>query len=84
MLCRDRTLDKLHNTRESAGLEAFHQLYLEHNPKLSSRHVGLLLEILRCKFEGDLVSCVEAFERKVREWGKDVDDNTVIGIVILG
>ena len=49
--------------------------------------MGLLLEILRYKFEADLVSCVEAFERKVREYekqsGKDVDDDTVIGIVIL-
>ena len=70
------------------GREAYRQLYLEYNPRLKTRYVGLLLEILRCKFEGDLVTCIEAFERKVREYekqsGKDIDDETIIGIVILG
>ncbi|CAE7244466.1 unnamed protein product [Symbiodinium sp. CCMP2592] len=91
MLCRDRALDKLHNAGASGrprGLEALRQLYMEYNPKLSSRYVGLLLEILRYRFEGDLVSCVEAFESKVREYekqsGKEVEDDTIIGIVILG
>ena len=88
MLCRGRALDKLHNCGDNEGVEAYRQLYLEYNPKLNSRYVGLLLEILRYKFEGDLVSCIESFERKVREYekqsGKDVDDETVIGIVILG
>ena len=88
MLCRDRALDKLRNSGENEGLEAYRQLYLEYNPRLKTRYVGLLLEILRYKFEGDLVTCIEAFERKVREYekqsGKDIDDETIIGIVILG
>ena len=88
MLCRERALDKLRNSGENEGLEAYRQLYLEYNPRLKTRYVGLLLEILRYKFEGDLVTCIEAFERKVREYekqsGKDIDDETIIGIVILG
>ena len=88
MLCRDRALDKLRNSGENEGLEAYRQLYPEYNPRLKTRCVGLLLEILRYKFEGDLVTCIEAFERKVREYekqsGKDIDDETIIGIVILG
>ena len=70
MLCRGRALDKLHNCGDNEGVEAYRQLYLEYNPKLNSRYVGLLLEILRYKFEGDLVSCIESFERKVREYEK--------------
>ena len=88
MLCRERALDKLRNSGENEGLEAYRQLYLEYNPRLKTRYVGLLLEILRYKFEGDLVTCIEAFERKVREYekqsGKDIGDETIIGIVILG
>ena len=88
MLCRERALDKLRNSGENEGLEAYRQLYLVYNPRLKTRYVGLLLEILRYKFEGDLVTCIDAFERKVREYekqsGKDIDDETIIGIVILG
>ena len=69
------------NCTTSEGLEAYRQLYLEYNPRLKTRYVGLLLEILRYKFEGDLVTCIEDFERKVREY---IDDETIIGVVILG
>ena len=74
--------------QQQQQLEAYRQLYLEYNPRLKTRYVGLFVEILRYKFEGDLVTCIEAFERKVREYekqsGKDIDDETIIGIVILG
>ena len=70
MLCRERALDKLNSSGENEGLEACRQFYLEYNPRLKTRYVGLLLEILRYKFEDDLVPCIEAFERKVREYEK--------------
>ena len=38
MLCRERALDKLHNSGENEGLEAYRQLYVEYNPRLNSRY----------------------------------------------
>ena len=70
MLLRERALDKLHNSGENEGLEAYRQLYLEYNPRLNSRYVRLLRQILQSKFDGDLVAGLEALERKVREYEK--------------
>ena len=71
-------LDKCHNARVNEGFEAWRQFVMEWEPKLRTRYVGLLMNVLGYRFRDDIPTKLAAFERTVHEYEnqstKTVDD----------
>ena len=80
-------LDKCHNVSANEGFEAWRQFVMEWEPKLRTRYVGLLMNVLGYRFRDDIPSKLAAFERTVHDYEnqstKTVDD-IKIGVTMLG
>ena len=60
-------LDKCHNAGGvNEGFEAWRQFVMEWEPKLRTRCVGLLMNVLEYRFRDDIPTKLAAFERKRR------------------
>ena len=82
-------LDKCHNAGVNEGFEAWRQFVKEWEPKLRTRFVGLLMNVLSYRFKDDIPSKMAAFERLVHDYENPSsetidDDDTKIGVTMLG
>ena len=81
-------LDKCHNAGVNEGFEAWRQFVMEWEPKLRTRYVGLLMNVLGYRFRDDIPTKLAAFERTVHDYEnqstKTVDDDIKIGVTMLG
>ena len=75
-------LDKCHN----AGVNEW--FVMEWEPKLRARYVGLLMNVLGCRFRDDIPTKLAAIEGTVHDCEnkstKTVDDDIRIGVTMLG
>ena len=88
MLCTGPALNKCYNAGVTEGYESWRQFVLQWEPKLASRFVGLLMQLLSFQFEGDLSARVSQFDRLVSAYEaqtkKKVDDSVKVGVAITG
>ena len=81
-------LDKCHNASVNEGFEAWRQFVMEWEPKLRTRYVGLLMNVLGYRFRDDIPTKPAAFERTVHDCEnqstKTADDDIKIGVTMLG
>ena len=81
-------LDKCHNAGVNGGFEAWRQFVMEWEPKLRTRYVGLLMNVLGYRFRDDIPTKLAAFERTIHDYEnqstKTVDDDIKIGVTMLG
>ena len=81
-------LDKCHNAGVNEGFEAWRQFVMECEPKLRTRYVGLLMNVLGNRFRDDIPTKLAAFERTVHDYEnqsiKTLDDDIKIGVTMLG
>ena len=70
------------------GFEAWRQFVMEWEPKLRTRYVGLLMNVLGCRFRDDIPAKLAAFERTGHDYEnqitKTVDDDIKTGVTMLG
>ena len=55
-------LDKCHNAGVNEGFEAWRQFVMEWEPKLRTRYVGLLVNVLEYRFRDDIPTKLAAFQ----------------------
>ena len=88
MLLQGRALDIAQNTDLGNGLEVYRKLVSEYRPRLASRFVGTLTQLMSHKFTASLEAEIPFFEKLVRryeaETGKVLDDTIKLGIIING
>ena len=88
ILLRKRPLDRLRTVGISEGFEVYRQLHLEYEPKIQSRFVGLLMNLLLFSFDGAIPTKIAKFKRKVKEYtdqsGQDIADDVLHSILIIG
>jgi hypothetical protein len=88
MLCTGPALNKCYNAGVTEGFESWRQFVLQWEPKLASRFVGLLMQLLTFQFEGDLSHKVSQFDRLIAAYEtqakKKVDDDIKVGVAIIG
>ena len=78
-------LDKCHNASVNEGFEAWRQFVMEWEPKLRTRYVGLLMNVLGYRFRD--ISTKLAAENRTRlrdQSTKTVEDDIKIGVTMLG
>ena len=80
-------LDKCHNAGVNERFEAWRQFVMEWGPKLRTRYVGLLMNVLGYRLRDDIPTKLAAFERTAHDSEnqstKTVDD-IKIGVTMLG
>ena len=85
-LTKGSALDRVINSGEGEGLEAWRNLILRYDPRLRSRAAGQLMEILKWDFAGELTARIEGFERAITTYqastNEVVSDNLRVGIVL--
>ena len=88
MLCAGPALNKCYNARTGEGYETCRQFVVQWAPKLASRFVGLLMQLMSFQFDGDLVYRIGQFEWLCCDYGsqsgKRVEDDTKVGAMLLG
>ena len=88
MLCTGSSLNKCYNAGPGEGYETWGQFVVQWAPKLASRFVGLLMQLMSFQFDGDLVYRIGQFERLCCDYeaqsGKRVEDDTKVGVMLLG
>ena len=81
-------LDKCYNAGVNEGFEAWRQFVMGWEPKLRTRYVGLMVNVLRYRFRDDIPTKLAAFERTVHDYEnqstKTADDDIKIGVTMLG
>ena len=86
MTCRGQALNRIVNAGPGEGLEAWRLLMKHHEPPTTTRHAGMLMEILAFSFEGDPTERIQRFERDVFRYeessGEKVTENVRIGVVL--
>ena len=83
----EAALDKCHNAGVNERFEAWRQL-VEWEPKVRTRYVGLLMNVLVYRLRDDIPTKLAAIERTVHDYDnqstKTVDDDIKIGVTMLG
>ena len=86
MLLQGRALDTCQTAGLGEGFETYRRLVAEYKPRLASRFVGTLMQMLSTRFSTDVEADLPAFEKMVRryeqETGKTLDDQLKVGIVM--
>ena len=81
-------LDKCHNAGVNEGFEAWRQFVMEWEPKLRTRFVGLLMNVLSYRFKDDIPNKFAAVERLVHDYENQstmtVDEDIKMGVTMLG
>ena len=79
-------LDRVVNCGDGEGLTAWNRVVERYDPKLRSRSAGLLLELMRFDFAGDMLTRIEEFERSVVTFqnasGEQVSSAMKVGMVL--
>ena len=60
MLSKARAQDKLQLVPQGEGYRAWHQFVSDYDPKVKTRRVGMLMEILTASFTGDLSQALDS------------------------
>ena len=85
-LLQGRALDTCQTAGLGEGFETYRCLVAEYKPRLASRFVGTLTQLLSTRFSHDVEADIPAFEKVVRrykqETGKGLDDQLKVGIVM--
>ena len=80
-------LDMCHNAGVNEGFEAWRQFVMEWEPKLRTRYVGLLMNVLGYRFRDDIPTKLAAFEGTVHHFEnqstKSVEDDIKKGVTTL-
>ena len=89
MLVKGRPLDIVQNAGQGEGAEAFRKLEELYHPRIASRFVGSLSQILCTRFtSSDVEEELELFKKTIRRYeaesGKTLDDEVLLGVVING
>ena len=88
MLRQGRALDIAQNTDLGNGFEVYRKLVSEYRPRLASRFVGTLTQLMSHRFTASLEAEIPFFEKLVRrdeaKTGKQLDDTIKLGIIING
>jgi len=75
------------NAGEQEGLRAWNALAMRYEPKLRSRQVGQLMELLRFPFSGDVLAQLGEFEKEINVYcvntGETFSDRLRCGIVTV-
>ena len=83
MLPQGRALDTCQTAGLGEGFETYRCLVAEYKPRLASRFVGTLTQLLSTRFSHDVEADIPAFEKVVRryeqETGKGLDDQLAEG-----
>ena len=70
------------------GFEAWRQFVMECEPKLRTRYVGLLMNVLGCRFRDNIPTSWRRSRETVHDYEnqstKTVDDDVKIGVTMLG
>ena len=86
MTCRQQALNRVVNAGSGEGLEAWRALVRHHEPSTSTRHAGMLMELLAFSFEGDMMERLEQFERDVYRYEQSsketFTDNVRVGVML--
>jgi len=86
-LCRGPPLTLIINAGEQEGLRAWNALAMRYEPKLRSRQVGQLMELLRFPFGGDVLAQLGEFEKEINIYcvntGETFSDRLRCGIVTV-
>ena len=87
--CEGRAMALVEKAGDGEGLEAWKNLLTRYDAQTRQSKVMLKIQVLSWDFRtGDLMDSLEAFDRACRRYteatGKDVDDDTKIGVVIKG
>ena len=65
-------LGKCHNAGVNEGFEAWRQFVMEWEPKLRTRFVGLLMNVLGYRFRDDIPNKLAAFERTIHDYENSI------------
>ena len=74
MLSRAKAQDKLNVVGQGEGCVAWQRFLADHDPKIRTRRVGMLIQILTASFSGDLAQALVQFQRLIKEYEQCCDD----------
>ena len=88
MLSSGAALDEFRNAGVNEGFETWRNFVMVYEPRLKTRTVGLLMQVLSYKFSGNVATRLDGFERLLRDYESQsreaVTDATKIGVAMLG
>ena len=88
MLTKGRSLDKIQGAGQGEGLQAWRLLHEQWEPRARPRFVGMLIQLLTFKFDGDILAGIEQWERLIRDFEQQssfvLPDFVRSGILISG
>ena len=86
MTCKDVALTRVVNAGQAEGLESWRSPYQHFEPHSSTRHAGLLLELLSVDLSGDVLAKIELFNRDVGRYelssGERLADSVKVGTIL--
>ena len=68
MMSRGKALDKISTVDAGDGFEAWRVYAEDYDPRIRTRRVGLLVQILTAKFGGDLSQALDQFDKLIKEY----------------
>ena len=74
MLSRAKAQDKINVVPEGEGCVAWQRFLADYDPKVKTRRVGMLLQILRAAFTGDMAQALDQFDRMIKEYEECCED----------
>ena len=86
MTCKDAALTRVINAGQAEGLEAWRSLYQHFEPRSSTRHAGLLMDLLSVDLSGDIQAKIELFNRDVVRYetssGEKLAESVKVGTIL--
>ena len=76
MLSRARAQDKLNVVGQGEGFSAWQRFLADYDPKIRTRRVGMLIQILTATFTGDLAQALDQFDTLIKEYEQCCNDET--------
>ena len=74
MLSRAKAQDKLNVVGQGEGYIAWQRFLADYDPKIRTRRVGMLIQILTATFSGDLAQALDQFDRLIKEYEQCCED----------
>ena len=74
MLSRAKAQDKLNVVSQGEGYIAWQRFLADYDPKIRTRRVGMLIQILTATFTGDLAQALDQFDRLIKEYEQCCED----------
>ena len=76
MLSRAKAQDKLNVVGQGEGFLAWQRFLADYDPKIRTRRVGMLIQILTATFTGDLAQALDQFDTLIKEYDQCCNDET--------